>query len=51
MPENTSPPPAAPNHPRLPCRGCTGDCAHYDICGGTPWRIDQKQLKPEAIPG
>ena len=51
MPENTSPPQAAPNHPRLPCRGCTRDCPHYDICEGALWRMDQRQLQPAAVAG
>ncbi len=51
MPENTSPPQAAPNHPRLPCRGCTRDCPHYDICEGALWRMDQGQLQPAAVSG
>ncbi|MEH6515246.1 MAG: hypothetical protein V7742_01090 [Halioglobus sp.] len=31
----------AQDHARLPCRGCTSDCANYTICNGTPWRIVQ----------
>jgi hypothetical protein len=27
-----------PEPERLPCRGCTRDCANYAHCDGRPWR-------------
>jgi hypothetical protein len=24
---------------RLPCRGCTRNCANYTHCNGKPWRM------------
>ncbi|WP_205743119.1 hypothetical protein [Halioglobus maricola] len=32
---------------RLRCRGCTQDCAYYEICDGRPWR----EMDPEMAAG
>lgn len=39
--------PALQEH-RLPCRGCSIACPHYQACEGKPWRMDAEIVKPSA---